>query len=224
MKHIFVTNVVCRASANLLRTITFLALIIMSPIMNADEVDASTLQKSQKESIQKDQRKVVLGVNYHKAQQNNDKTLDADIYFISTDDDDETLEIVALQIVEKDVPYYGSIFDIGKDPLGSYQIINALSEIKGLKICNVYSDEDLSDFEYKRYYVTGIGFTRSSEVKDAHGKILRNSKTRPSTHHEIEITEEFYEYLKDTLEDEVTYEEEDVVDLELKIWNAWFGL
>ena len=211
MKHIFVTNVVCRASANLLRIIPFGALIIMSPIVNAEEADVSALHKSQKESVQKEQGKVVLSLKYPKAVNRYPENLDAHIEFISTDDDDDTAEIVAIRVVEKDVPYFDEWdFALTEKPIGSCNMIYKLTEVKGLKICNYYDDENLSRFRSRVYSVTGIGYTFRSVVRDARGKILRESETHPSTDYKFKITEKFYKFLKETLEDEVICDEENV--------------
>ena len=184
-----------------LKAIPLAALIALSPMAKAESAVAKELQTPKIETVQNLQKKVVLQTRFAKADVNGTA---ANIDFISTDGDDENAEVVAIKF-SRIVPYKS------EEGVKGYRIeINGLKNLKGLKIENVteYRDAEKKSHKFKRYYITGEGSCFLSQAKDGKGRVLDKSKISQIT--KIEINENFYNYLKDILEDSITYEEDTV--------------
>lgn len=179
-------------AVSLMKAAPLAALFAMSPLNN---VDAQTLGKYTN-------AKEIAVMKYENAGTRGES---ADVYLVSTDNNDEDAEGIKLRFA---TPKTVTESIDGKPTTFKYEIANTVyvDTLEVIDVCEKYKNGE--DRNYKRYRAIGPGVVSKSNglTTDGTNRVVNtNAYYQRVPNYHVEISEGLYDYLTDCMGDEVAY-------------------
>lgn len=175
------------SNSNIMKSVPIAALIAMSPMVNIQDANAFEISSGIEYNNNYKKGNVIETVEYPEATPYSD--IPAEVSFIDTGDKDLSVSVK----FTTNGTYYN---DKGIGDQVAIDQIDHLDTLKIRKIIKRYS-ETKSSSSYK-YYISGQGHSIRSAVFDEKGNVISKGWGYPKK--EIEITEDFYNFLKDAVD------------------------